>query len=455
MYRVIFLALMAVLIPALAGALRSNPRLLPKVGFAIGFLPFFITMHLYVAPYAWFGWIGPTKGFEISALDGVALAVILATKPVRTHFLLKVGFGIYFAACLFAAARSLQPVPSLFYVWQLLRIMVLFMAVARATAANGDVPISIVAGLGAAVLIQFVDAGSQIARGAIQAGGTVGHQNLLGVLTNFSVMSAFALLLANRRSRFFGAVVFAGGMVVLFGASRASLGLFGVGLIFTLICSIRDRRSSRKFAFGAVTAVALLAAVPVMMWAVNRRPEASRESSNEQRDAMIRAAKLISEDHPFGVGPNLYVYIANLGGYSERAGVAWSSEVRGNPVHNSYYLTLAEAGFFGLFGLIFLFGSFFVVGFRALRNPRIRAEFETVLGLFAGVVVAMAHAAYEWVSISYQLEAVMAIGMGAVMGTIAARRSVSAPTSSRTTLDLNIRPSPVVGPPHLTGGGAP
>src|SRR6476646_9977307 len=148
MYRWIFLALLALLVPVLASALRSNPRLLPKVGFALGFLPFFISMHLYVAPYAWLGWIGPAKGFEISILDGIALAVIFSTKSVRTHPILKIGFGIYFAACLFATARAAQPIASLFYDWQLVRLAILFMAVSRATAANRDVPMAIVAGLG-------------------------------------------------------------------------------------------------------------------------------------------------------------------------------------------------------------------------------------------------------------------------------------------------------------------
>ena len=429
MYRWIFLGLLALLVPTLASALRSNPRLLPKVGFAIGFLPFFISMHLYVAPYAWLGWLGLAKGFEVSILDGIALAVIFSTRPVRTPSILKIGFGIYFGACLFATARATQPVASLFYDWQLLRLVILFMAASRATAANRDVPKGIVAGLGTAVLIQAVEVLRQFAGGAIQASGTVGHQNLLGTLTNASVMSAFGLLLANRGSGFYGTVVLAGAFVVLLGASRASLALFALGLLLTLVFSIRNRRSSRKIAFGAVAAVSLLAAVPVMMWAVNRRPEAARESSNEQRDAMKEAAQMIFADYPLGVGPNAYVFVANVGGYSERAGVVWASDIRSNPVHNSYYLTLAEAGFVGLFGLLFLLGSFFVIGFRALRNPLSRAEFGNVVGLFAGVVIAAVHAWFEWVSLTYQMDSVLAIGMGAVIGQIA-RRKVAVPLST-------------------------
>ena len=63
---------------------------------------------------------------------------------------------------------------------------------------------------------------------------------------------------------------------------------------------------------------------------------------------MIRAAKMIIADHPLGVGPNQYLLVANIGGYSSRAGVAWNAANRSAPVHNSYYFITAELGFVGL-----------------------------------------------------------------------------------------------------------
>ncbi len=57
--------MMPILVVALSVVLKNN-RHLPKASFAMGFLAFFLHLHLYVAPYAWFDWIGTAKGFEIS-----------------------------------------------------------------------------------------------------------------------------------------------------------------------------------------------------------------------------------------------------------------------------------------------------------------------------------------------------------------------------------------------------
>ena len=83
---------------------------------------------------------------------------------------------------------------------------------------------------------------------------------------------------------------------------------------------------------------------------------------------MVRAARMIIADHPFGVGPNQYLVVANIGGYSSRAGVAWNYANRSAPVHNSYYFITAELGFLGLIGMITILLSMIWTGLRALKR---------------------------------------------------------------------------------------
>src|SRR5207248_9522813 len=139
-------------------------------------------------------------------------------------------------------------------------------------------------------------------------------------------------------------------------------------VILTTALSIRHKPTSRKYAFAGALAVLLIASVPVMIWAASRRTEAAKASSDAERASMKAAARMIIADHPFGVGANQYVVVANTGGYSERAGVAWNEDNRAAPVHDTYYLITAELGFIGLIGLLAMLGSFIVVGLRSFRR---------------------------------------------------------------------------------------
>ena len=108
---------------------------------------------------------------------------------------------------------------------------------------------------------------------------------------------------------------------------------------------------------------------------------------------MTAAARVIIADHPLGVGPNQYLFVANLGGYSERAGVAWNYANRSAPMHNSYLLqSRAELGLVGLIGLLTMIFSVVVVGLKASAPPTSRTnDSELMIGTLATVVVVSIH----------------------------------------------------------------
>lgn len=414
----IFLLMLLVLAPALAAFLRSQPKYIPHACFSMGAMFYFLDPLLYVAPISWAHWPGPVKGVEVSLIDAVALAVIAAThRGPASPIGIKVGFACYLAAIAVStlASASQTTWPQLFYLVQLLRGVVVFIAVKRATAMFPSVPVAILGGLSVGVFYNCYVALTQFAGGDIQAGGAMGHQNLLGITTHFATMTAFALLLAGRRSVLAAAVVAAGAIIAVVGGSRATIGLFALGLGVVTLLSMRNQMTGRKGAFAAVAAVSVVLAIPAMTWAVDRRPAESRASSNEERRSFVEAAQMIIADHPLGTGANRYVTVANVGGYSERAGVAWNQANRTAPVHNAYYLVTAELGYLGLLGMLALLAGIIVEGLRALR--RVTGErADLVVGLTATFIVVAAHHYFEWVYMTFYVHYLTAMSFGALVG---------------------------------------
>jgi O-antigen ligase len=203
------------------------------------------------------------------------------------------------------------------------------------------------------------------------------------------------------------------------------MGMFGIGVILTILFSMQRRQTPRKWAFAGGAMLLLLMTVPVMVWAIDRRSEEQRISSDLERESMKLAARMIIADHPLGVGPNQYVVTANTGGYSARAGVPWNYTSRSAPVHNTYYLVTAEFGFLGLVGLIALLVTFLFYGFRVLRLPSDEVNAELLPGLVAAVVASCVHLYYEWIFMTFTLHYLFAIGTGMMVG-IGARMKMGA-----------------------------
>ena len=270
-------------------------------------------------------------------------------------------------------------------------------------------------------MIEALLAAKQYAGGNTQPGGTLGHRNILGLTSHFAVMPAFALLLAGRRvtARLRGArrrsdCAGRGG--------RATIGLYAIGLVVTIVLSIRHKPTGRKNAIAGAALLALLLAAPVMMWAIERRSEAARASSDKERSAMIRAARMIIADYPLGVGPNQYLLVANVGGYSRRAGVAWNFANRSAPVHNSYYLITAELGFLGLAGLATMLLSIIWTGLRALKRIDLGERSDILVGVSSTLIIVSAHLAFEWLVATNYVQYLLAMTIGTLVGITAPLR---------------------------------
>jgi O-antigen ligase len=434
----IFLLGLVIATPGLAGLLRANPRNVVIACFCLGALIFPLGPRLWAAPIAWPMWPGQARGLEVSFIDAISIALIVATKGVRIPRSLILAFSIYCAAIFVSTLAAYQAEPAIFYAWQLFRAVLLFVAIARACATVNDVPIALLYGLGAGLSLEAVYVIYQYLTGVPRPGGSLGHPNFIGLSLDFVVYPTVALMLGTRRTLLPAAVLAGALIIAVLGGSRATMGLVAIGVIITVILSIQHKKTARKSGFAGMVALFLLASVPAMLWAINQRTDAAKESSDYERTAMKKAAKMVIADHPFGVGANQYVLVVNTGGYSARAGVAWNVDNRSAAVHSTYYLVTAEMGFFGLAGFLAVLGSFLALGFRMLRRHLPDETGELVPGLLATMIVVAVHISYEFVFMNSTLHYLFAISAGMLVA-IAARAKAAGkglPTVARTSSSL-------------------
>lgn len=403
------------MIPLLAGILRSHRRYLLYAAFALGALPFIISQGLYVAVISWATWLGPVKGVEVSLLDGVVIAILIATRPAKVPLSLKIIFGFIVLAWTVSTIAGGQTLPSLFYATQLVRAVLLFAAVVRLCAEVPNAPLAILAGSGVGLCYEAILATREYLAGDPRPGGNLGHSNFLGLASSLVTFPALSLAIGGRRTFLPAMVVAAGLVTALVGGSRATLGLFVIGSALTLMLSVRHRRTSRKMAFAGGATLLLLLCAPVMLWALNQRSEADKQSSNQERASMKLAAKMMIADHPLGVGPNAYVLVANVGGYSQRAGVAWDYGSRSAPVHSAYYLITAEFGFLGLLSFVALLINLLLLGVKMLGRAWPEQTSELVPGLLASMIIVCIHIGFEWVFMDFVMHYLFAICAGLVV----------------------------------------
>ena len=351
-------------------------------------------------------------------LDAIALGIILGTPGRWPRLTLVVPFLVYIAAVLIAVFQATSGVLAFSYVLQLVRAFLVFLAVSRVlVGARGER--AVLTGMVVGLAIQAGYALWARAGGALQTGGSLGHQNLLGFVSHLVIMPAFAMFLAGRWQRVAIVGVISGIIVVILTASRATIAFSGIGLALTLVLSMSSRLTGRKMILGAAAVAMFAASYPLAQAALNRRFEAQKTAffaEDKEREAFAQAARSMLAANAMGVGPNHYVLIANTQGYSARAGVTWSSGSRSTNVHNSYLLVAAETGYFGVFAMIGLLGSAIIyaliTAFRFRRQPGA----EVLIGVACGIFAMAIHGLYEWMFVVNPTQYLMAIAMGIISG---------------------------------------
>ncbi len=385
----------------------------------MGFLPFGVgAFHLYMAAISWPGWPGYVKGTEISLLDLLALALYLSFPRSGSALPFRLSMALYFVAVLLSAFQAPIPTAALFYVWQIARMFLVYTAVCKACVDERVAP-ALLTGMTIGLCFEACDAiWERFGLGILQAGGTLGHQNFLGLMSHFVTFPCLALLLAGERGWLPIVAPLAGVFIAVLTVSRGTIGLVGVGYVGIFILSAVRRWTPRK----ALLLVAGLAAAgilaPFILSSFNERfgEQPAQQGNYDERAAFEKAAELMISDHPLGVGANYYVVAANTEGYNSRAKVAYIIGSDSANVHNIYYLVAAETGYFGLFAFIVMLLQPLIVAFRCGWRNRGDRRGDLLLGFGVALLMIYIHSYFEWIFITFQAQYMFALDAGLVAG---------------------------------------
>ncbi len=409
--------------------LRRSPWVTLKALMLMGFLPFAIhAFHLYMAAISWTEWPlkgvavsltewpGYVKGFEISALDVLALALYLSLPGVRHPLPFRVSMALYFIAASLSTLQAAEPIAAVFYLWQLARMFLVYAVVAR-TCADPRGASAILTGMAAGLFMEAgVELWQRFGLGLLQSSGTLVHQNLLGMMSHFVVYPFLAMLLAGPRIWLPATVVLTGAAVDILTASRATIAVGLLGYSAVVILSALRRWTSRKMLFLLIGALALMVATPLAIWSLESRFAALQifNPYYDERAAFQRAAAMMLADHPLGVGVNHYVLAANNGGYNRWAGVIPYAGSLLTNVHNIYWLVAAESGYLGIITFLLLLLRPLTVAFLCSWRNRGDQRGDLLMGLGVALLAVYIHSLWEWIFIDFEVQYMFALTVGLV-----------------------------------------
>lgn len=411
----VFLAVLVASFAPVFLFIRTYPSRLAIVWFSVGLLPFFVSIvHVQSGPVSWSTWLGYVKGIELTLFDVIALAVCLGTPPIRASIPLKISFALYFVAILFATTQSRIPLASLFYVFQVARMFLVYAAVVKG-AQDYRMPFALMAGMTVGASYEAILGLISRAEGAIRFGGTFGHQNSLGMANHFVLYPSLALLLAGRKGWQPIVGCMAASIVVVLTASRATMGFAALGIILVFVLSFRRGFASRKLAMTLCAILAMTALTAAALRSLEGRfGNSAVIATDGERNQLKAAASAILSDHPLGIGPNMFATVSTTDGYSKAAGLTWQST--GSQVHNAYWLVAAETGYLGLVTYLGLLTLPLLLGWRFSARQYREQRGDLVAGLFVSLIVAYLHSFYEFVLLGWVLQTLLFITFGLIAG---------------------------------------
>lgn len=409
-------------LPAFVAMLRRYPQRRSWAFVAVGALPLLTNLPVIGFLYGWPGWNGTVRGIGVSIVVSLSLALLMTRPRIRAPLPFWWLFGFYgFALATSIFAASLWPA-TLFVWWQFLSALLIFAAVGG----EGHQPVvraSILGGFSLGLMYQAAFSISQKLSGVTQAPGTFGHQNILGLAIEFSLLPLFAALLGGDRRKILIAGIVAAMVCVAGSGSRATMGIVGAAIVILALASLARRATPTKFRIVSFGVVALAVFTPLAIGTLNDRFQGeSFIVGDSERERFEQMARAIASDYPFGVGANQFVAVANVEGYSDRAGTGWQVANRSVPVHNAYLLARAETGWMGEFAFILMLAVPMIMALRLAFQDRRFPGGEVVLGCAIALAANMIHNTYEYATHSFEIQALLFINLGLIAAELRNRK---------------------------------
>lgn len=383
------------------------------------------------AIYVWPAWQGIAKGVFVTLADSIAIALLVTRPPGRYRTVFMPAFLFYFLMLAVSFIPSINKAATLFVAVQFLQMLILFVAVAGELQRPEAVR-SLLKGLSIGLMYQAAYVIRAKLGGAVQASGTLGHQNILGMMVELALVPLAAAVLEGERNKLIYAGVVAGGICVAGTGSRGTMGFVALALVLLVLLSLLRNATRRKWQMlGAGTLVAAVI-VPLSLATLTERfGSASFSFEETARITLARAAVAMAADHPLGVGANNFVTVSNVGGYLTRAGEMQTQATSARPAHNAYLVARAETGWGGEIALIAimvtLVGGGMVVAFRYRRVP----EAGIALGASVAVLAVALHSQYEYAWHTTDVQRLFFIDAALIVGLLAiARKRRASPASA-------------------------
>lgn len=394
----------------------------------------------------WPGWFGTVRGIAISPADALALALVMTRRPVRGNLPFWGVFAVYGFALAISILPASVPMASVFACWQFARMLLLFTAIGG-ECWRPDLRQGLLGGCAIGLMVQAGFVIWQKLHGVVQAPGTMAHQNILGMLTEISMLLLLASLLSGSRSKLQMAGIAAALIIIAGGGSRGALVLAGSGVVILMVLSLIRRVTTTKMAIVGAGVLALAVAAPFSLMTLNHRfGGKSVITQEDERNSFEKAATAMAANNPFGVGANQFVLVSNRDGYAARAGVPWQVNDRSMPVHNAYLLARAETGLFGELAFILMLLVPAIRGlWFAFTNKRSPGG-EIVLGAGVAMSLNIVHNNFEFAAFTYNVLALLMVCMALIATEIRAARMAggTAPRPQQRARPIKVEHRPLI-----------
>ncbi len=338
---------------------------------------------------------GDSRGIEVTTVDLLALVLALAQRgPARAVERYRLVRGLYMLAMLASFADTPDALKSAFSVWKLARMYFFFETLATCFL-DARMISAATYGLGAGVLLQGLLALEQkYLFHMVRVTGSMPHPNSLAMIVNLIAPVAFALWLSGRGRRMVIPVFALAGLCTIISLSRGGMLMFAAATGLGAAIAVARKPEARRIKILLALAVGAGAVLAKSLDTIVERFTTAPKESEQARVLFNQAARMMADEHPFGVGVNMYSHVLDHGGYADRLHIEPGD--RNGIAHHIYWLTTAELGYAGLAAYVLLLAAVYWSALRAALRPGLAGTLGT--GIMLGLSTMYLQGTAEWIA---------------------------------------------------------
>lgn len=405
----VFLLAMAAGVPFIA-IISSLSTRFKRLFFALMVVTFLFTSMTSINFFSMEYYRGPVRGFEVTFADliawGLAIGMLVRTpqkivwRPRFTMLLLL--FFLYAVISLIRAGNSIL---GWFAIWQLMRMGALYWVTVNFFKTEDVSGESIFALIGAyiasGIILGLITFKQKYLDGIYRAWAFFDHSNTIPSFAVIMLTVLLVWLLYEKKASLFVFLLALGaslGTLFAIFATGSRTGMAGAAVLVLGSLVVGNRKNNEKRAKQTtllLLACMLLGSLLVADTVIDRflnAPPASEEARNE----FEVAALMMADDHPSGVGLNLYSKVlTEQREYRQHIEVMRNEEQAG-VAHHIYLLTASEMGYGGMVAFI----AILVIFLASMLGRGIRwntLEQRLLLAVAMGFALVCAIGLYEWV----------------------------------------------------------